>query len=782
MSNYNSLKATIDANIKQNGNQEITGQILNSVLNAMVTTLGTGYQFAGVATIATNPGTPDAKVFYIANGKGTYEKFGGLEVTEDDVVVFYWDTAWHKVATGIASDQKLSKLEGKILETQGLNIETTIVTVDTATLVSFDVSIPKGSKFFIKATGFPNNVYYLLYANSKLLNSYFYCNVPFEFTADDNIKSLSIKPRPEVTQFGSMSVNVYYDGDLKKIKEQIDGLEDSKVNKTEIVSLQNKVTSLDASLQESKENVSALKETIYGIDGKSYNITGADLVNTLPFYKRNNSGAIIEDIGNRYVSGLVPVQKGEIYRLKLVESSPSVPIVVAFDAQRNPIADKCYFSTAFEEYDYECQEGVAYLQFQETSSAYGYVTLINGSEQKYGLVDDVEALKNAKKLRKTGVIATKGDFKAEGNATFSTDYIIPNGSRIVLDADHRLECFSLTAAIEVINNGKFSIGRVDEMNANAITTSMFSINNGVLEANANANGGAFTDYAQWIVDADGTMPNITDGSKISVTIKKYTFNDDNKEVYVSITDGTDTYSGWFKRYVFANSDNVPSNKFCQDICKMWGKPFIACESGSIKVTNVAYASIYEPISKITIFGDSYIEGGSLVGEGTSWLQNRFAAKIAKDVGIKNVALMCEAGMSLNDKIIAEFKKANEWFYSQYVWIELGANCQGLGVSAFTQKISTIVEYLKGNGQIPILITINPRTDLGASYQTFREGVNAWVRNSGERYVDISKAVSDSADGNWIPSYVLKDGVHPTIEGHAAIYRRAKLDVPEIFEV
>ena len=114
MSNYNTLKTTIDANIKQNGNQEITGQILNSVLNAMVTTLGTGYQFAGVATIATNPGTPDAKVFYIANGKGTYEKFGGLEVTEDDVVVLYYDTAWHKVSTGIASQAKLSELEEKV--------------------------------------------------------------------------------------------------------------------------------------------------------------------------------------------------------------------------------------------------------------------------------------------------------------------------------------------------------------------------------------------------------------------------------------------------------------------------------------------------------------------------------------------------------------------------------------------------------------------------------------------------------------------------------------------
>lgn len=113
MSNYNSLKTTIDANIKQNGRQEITGQILNSVLNQMVTTLGTGYQFAGVATIDTNPGTPDAKVFYIANGKGTYTNFGGIEVTEDEVVVLYWDSSWHKASTGIASQEKLTELESK---------------------------------------------------------------------------------------------------------------------------------------------------------------------------------------------------------------------------------------------------------------------------------------------------------------------------------------------------------------------------------------------------------------------------------------------------------------------------------------------------------------------------------------------------------------------------------------------------------------------------------------------------------------------------------------------
>ena len=111
MANYQLLKADIDKKVYQNGAQEITGANLNSVLNAMVTTLGAEYQFAGVATIDTNPGTPDAKVFYIANGKGTYTKFGSLEVTEDEVVVLYYDTEWHKVATGIASQAKLTELE-----------------------------------------------------------------------------------------------------------------------------------------------------------------------------------------------------------------------------------------------------------------------------------------------------------------------------------------------------------------------------------------------------------------------------------------------------------------------------------------------------------------------------------------------------------------------------------------------------------------------------------------------------------------------------------------------
>jgi hypothetical protein len=120
MSNYTSLKATIDANIKANDNQEITGQILNSVLNEMVNSLGTGYQFKGVATTSTNPGTPDSKVFYVAT-PGTYQYFGNQTVPEASTGFFKWDSSWHLevISTGVADGAiTTQKIAGGAVTTQ----------------------------------------------------------------------------------------------------------------------------------------------------------------------------------------------------------------------------------------------------------------------------------------------------------------------------------------------------------------------------------------------------------------------------------------------------------------------------------------------------------------------------------------------------------------------------------------------------------------------------------------------------------------------------------------
>ena len=111
--------------------------------NTAINTLrNAGYLFAGIATIDTNPETPDAKVFYIANGKGTYTNFGGIEVTEDEVVVLYYDTAWHKEVTGIASQEKLTELESnQFIKGIDITIPNKIIAVEGDTLQIFWRSI-----------------------------------------------------------------------------------------------------------------------------------------------------------------------------------------------------------------------------------------------------------------------------------------------------------------------------------------------------------------------------------------------------------------------------------------------------------------------------------------------------------------------------------------------------------------------------------------------------------------------------------------------------------------
>ena len=115
MANYNNLKTAIQDVIKENGYQEIKGDILQNALLSMINSLGAGYQFVSVATPETNPGTPDQKVFYIANGKGTYVNFGGLVVDEDEVVLLVYDDALKKLLSGIASNSKLTELVGGLL-------------------------------------------------------------------------------------------------------------------------------------------------------------------------------------------------------------------------------------------------------------------------------------------------------------------------------------------------------------------------------------------------------------------------------------------------------------------------------------------------------------------------------------------------------------------------------------------------------------------------------------------------------------------------------------------
>lgn len=103
MANYANLKEAVNAAITTNGNNEITGAILNNILNSIISTIGGNYTFAGVVTPSTTISAPDANVFWIG-GAGTYTQFGGtITIASGNIGVFTYNGSYTRTEISVAS-------------------------------------------------------------------------------------------------------------------------------------------------------------------------------------------------------------------------------------------------------------------------------------------------------------------------------------------------------------------------------------------------------------------------------------------------------------------------------------------------------------------------------------------------------------------------------------------------------------------------------------------------------------------------------------------------------
>lgn len=91
MANYDNLKKAISDAIKTNGNNEITGEVLQNALLTIISTIGENATFTGTATPITNPGSPDQNVFYLISEPGIYSNFGGLIVNYNQLYCVFSD-------------------------------------------------------------------------------------------------------------------------------------------------------------------------------------------------------------------------------------------------------------------------------------------------------------------------------------------------------------------------------------------------------------------------------------------------------------------------------------------------------------------------------------------------------------------------------------------------------------------------------------------------------------------------------------------------------------------
>lgn len=94
MGNYDELKQAVSDVIKTNGNQEITGQVLQNTLLSIINIVGANATFVGIATPTTIPGTPDQNIFYLATIEGRYINFDNIILPNSISVIYINNNQW----------------------------------------------------------------------------------------------------------------------------------------------------------------------------------------------------------------------------------------------------------------------------------------------------------------------------------------------------------------------------------------------------------------------------------------------------------------------------------------------------------------------------------------------------------------------------------------------------------------------------------------------------------------------------------------------------------------
>ena len=169
---------------------------------------------------------------------------------------------------------------------------------------------------------------------------------------------------------------------------------------------------------------------------------------------------------------------------------------------------------------------------------------------------------------------------------------------------------------------------------------------------------------------------------------------------------------------------------------------------------------------VWVFGDSYL--------GTT-NSARWAYYLCQNEFVDNVMLcgstgsgQAESTMWLNSLLALGTPKKIIW-------------CMGMNYSpdadtpsaGWLYQLQTVQGICEANGIELILATI-PSVPNRSNEQK-----NAYVRNSGYRYIDFANAVGAQSDGTWISGMLSSDDVHPTEKGAIALYNMAIASVPEL---
>ena len=338
---------------------------------------------------------------------------------------------------------------------------------------------------------------------------------------------------------------------------------------------------------------------------------------------------------------------------------------------------------------------------------------------------------------KNGLIASSSNFR--NSTTIIGTGTISGGGLLQYPVNIAIENLDFSAHIKINSIGTFGICRADTAQGTVISVNKSSVD--IRKMNTSTGTIIYSYELPFTIEIN---------KEYIVRMYKQ-----NKDIYFSIHSDKDVYTGFAERL-----DN-------KDFGRSWGYPSVFCQSGQIEVID-AYLRDSTFKSPITLcVGDSFIEGWGIVNN----LNKRYIA-LMQQVTNGNVYIAGRGGETTSS-LLSRFSTELEKIDSNYVLLAIGTNDNIL--STYTANMNNIIAKIKTSGRIPILVTITPRS----GYPIIE--MNNYIRNSGELYVDMNKAVNNGSETIWNPLYVNSDNVHPNLSGNEAMFKRLLFDLYFLFD-